>query len=40
MSKKDILLSKPSKNQEPNITWKREDEIIVISYQKEFGKIE
>ena len=40
MSKKDILLSKPSKNPEPKITWKREDEIIVISYPKEFGKIE
>ena len=40
MSNKDILLSKPSKNPEPKITWKREDEIIVISYPKEFGKIE
>jgi len=40
MIKKDILLRRPSKNQDPKIDWKNENGVIVITYPKDFGAIE
>ena len=40
MKKKELLLKKPVRNPDENIKWESENDIIVITYPKNFGKIE
>ena len=40
MSKREILLKKPSKTNDPKIKCLTNEEIVTICYPKEFGKIE
>ena len=40
MKKKELLLKKPVRNPDESIKWKLENGIIIITYPKNFGKIE
>ena len=40
MKKKELLLKKPVRASDKNIKWESENEIIIIIYPKNFGKIE
>ena len=40
MSRKDILNSKPSRTDNEEVKWFYEDEIVIITYPKKFGKME
>tara|TARA_B110000014_G_scaffold236690_1_gene202107 strand:- start:825 stop:1163 length:339 start_codon:yes stop_codon:yes gene_type:complete len=40
MKKKELLLKKPVRTSDKNIKWESENEIIIIIYPKNFGKIE
>jgi len=40
MKKKELLLKKPVRNPDESIKWKSENGIIIITYPKNFGKIE
>ena len=40
MSRKDILNSKPCRTDNEEVKWFYEDEIVIITYPKKFGKME
>ena len=40
MNKKELLLKKPVRTSDENIKWEYENDIIVITYPKNFGKLE
>ena len=40
MNKKELLLKKPVRTSDENIKWEYENDIIIITYPKNFGKIE